>query len=137
MARTPNPGVYLVTLSTYKLRPFFGVSRLAELFIETLLTLRKNGVYKLHAFLVMPERVHLLLSPQALPLARAVEITEAAFAERLDSVQIVWDARFESHPVYSIRDLETLRAHIHELPVRASLSPSADLYPYSSASRLR
>lgn len=135
--RTPNPGIFLVTMSTHKLRPVFAISRVAELFIDTLLHLRKNGVYKLHAFLVLPDRVHLLLSPQALPLARAVEITEAAFAERLDSVQLVWDPNFQSHPIHSLRDLETLRAHIHQLPVRANLTTTAELYPYSSASRLR
>ncbi|MDP9038248.1 MAG: hypothetical protein M3O02_03105 [Acidobacteriota bacterium] len=136
-SRKQNPGVFLVTLATHKLRPVFAISRVAELFIETLLALRQAGLFKLHAFLVLPDRVHLLLSPQAMPLARAVELTEAAFAERLDSVQLVWDPAFQSHPIHSIRDLETLRTHIHELPVRAKLTAAAELYPYSSASRMR
>ncbi len=135
--RTPNPGMFLVTLATYKLKPVFQVSRIAELFIDTLLALRTRGLYKVHAFLVLPSRVHLLLSPQAVPLARAIELTEAAFAERLDSVQLVWEPNYQSHPVHNIRDLETLRTHIHQLPVRANLTAAPEMYPYSSASRLR
>ncbi len=136
VARTTTPGIFLVTLTTFKLRPVFSVSRLADLFIDTLLELRMHGVFKLHAFLVLPDRVHLLLGPHA-PLKRVVEVLETTFAQRLDTVQLVWNTEFESHPVHSIRDLETLRTHIHELPVRAHLTTTAELYPYSSASRLR
>lgn len=131
------PGMFLVTMATYKLRPVFATSRLAELFIDTLLNLRTRGLFKLHAYLVLPERVHLLLSSNATPLPRAMEILQAAFAERLDTVQLVWNTGFDSHPVRSLRDLETLRSHLHQLPVRANLTPTPELYPYSSASRLR
>ena len=137
VVRTPTPGMFLVTLATYKFRPVFAVSRLADLFIDTLLSLRMRGLFKLHAFLVLPDRVHLLLSPLTVSLDRAVEMTEGAFAQQLDSVQLIWEPGFEQHPVYSLRDLETLRTHIHQMPVRANLTPTAELYPYSSASRLR
>ena len=135
--RKPSPGMFLVTISTHKLRPVFATSRVAELFIDTLLALRTRGLFKLHAYLVLPERVHLLLSPHAAPLPRAIEILQAAFAERLDTVQLVWSTDFDSHPIRSLRDLETLRNHLHQLPVRANLTAAPELYPYSSASRLR
>ena len=136
-ARSHNSGIYLVTLATHRLRPIFSVSRLAEQFIETLLSLRARGLYKLHAFLVLPDQVHILMSPVAAPLARGVELTQAAFAERTDSIQVVWEPGFQSHPVHTHRDLETLRLHLHHLPVRARLTAAPELYPYSSASRIR
>ena len=135
--RNTMPGMFLVTISTHKLRPVFATSRVAELFIDTLLGLRTRGLFKVHAYLVLPERVHLLLTPTAAPLPRAIEILQAAFAERLDTVQLVWGSSFDSHPIRSLRDLETLRNHLHQLPVRANLTAAPELYPYSSASRLR
>jgi putative transposase len=120
------------------MRPVFGISTLAERLIETLLQLRLQGVYKLHAFLVLPTRVHLILSPSAgMPISRAVELIEATFARHLDSIHAVWELGFESHPVHGIRNLERLRTHLHELPVRTHLTRSPELYPYSSASRTR
>jgi putative transposase len=135
--RNSTPGMFLVTMATHKLRPVFATSRLAELFIDTLLGLRTRGLFKVHAYLVLPERVHLLLSPNATPLPRAIEVLQAGFAERLDNVQLVWNVGFDSHPIRSLRDLETLRSHLHQLPVRANLTATPELYPYSSASRLR
>ena len=136
-ARNPMPGMFLVTLTTHKLRPVFSTSRLAELFIDTLLKLRTRGLFKVHAYLVLPERLHLLLSPNATPLPRAIEILQSSFAERLDTIQLVWNPGFDSHPIRSLRDLETLRTHLHQLPVRANLTATPELYPYSSASQLR
>jgi putative transposase len=125
-----------VSLSTHHARPVFAVSRLAENLIETVLALRLQGVYKLHAFVVLPSRVHLLLTPQGMPVERAVELIEAGFARHVDTVRAIWEPGFESHPVHSIRDLERLRVHLHQLPVGAGLSSSPELYPYSSAARV-
>ena len=135
-ARIPNPGMFLVTMATHKDRPVFSASRIAELFIDTLLTLRMRGLFKLHAYLVLPDRVYLLLSPLSVPLERAVSLTESTFAQRLDTVQSVWSRDYKSHPIRNLRDLETLRTHLHQLPVRANLTATAELYPYSSASRM-
>lgn len=126
---------FLVTLSTYEERPVFGAARFAERLIETVLALRLQGLYKLHAFVVLPTRVYLLITPHRVPVEHAVEHIIAGFAHHLDTVRAVWRPGFDSHPIHSIRDMERLRTHLYQLPVRARLAISPELFPYSSAFR--
>lgn len=124
-----------VTIATRGRRPIFQISRFAELFIDTLLRFRAQGRYKLHAYLVMPDHVHLLLTPQSGLLDQAVALIQNGFTQRLGIEYFLWEPGFTAHPVQGIRSLEILRAYLHQTPVRAHIVPSAELYPYSSAHR--
>jgi len=134
-ARTPRPGMSFVTTATHDRRPIFETSRVAELFIDTLLHYRRLGHYKLHAYVVMPDHVHLLLTPQSITLEQAVDLIKSGFSYRLDSAEPVWQPRFIGYSIANARDLETVRTYLHQLPVRAKLIASAELYPHSSAYR--
>ena len=83
--RTPRPGMSFVTIATRDRRPVFEIARAAELLIDTLLHYRTLGHYKLHAYVVMPDHLHLLLTPQAITLEHAVELIKNGFAYRLDT----------------------------------------------------
>jgi putative transposase len=63
-ARTSRPGTFFVTSGTYDRRLLFQVERNAELLIETLQHYRTEGHYKLHALVVMPDHIPLLITPQ-------------------------------------------------------------------------
>ncbi len=132
---TSTPGTSFVTVATHQRRPLFHISRVAELFIETLLHCRTHGLLKLHAWVVMPTQVHLLLTPQSGSVESAIFTLQDGFAERLGLLQPVWESGFNGHPIRSLRDLEKLRTHLHQLPVLAKLTPTPELYPYSSAHR--
>jgi len=54
---------YLVTTVTEGRRPYFGSPSLAHIFIRNLYFYRDRGDYVLHGFVVMPDHVHLLLTP--------------------------------------------------------------------------
>ena len=71
-ARTARPGTFFVTTATYNRRRLFQVEANALLLIETIQHYRKEGNYKLHAFVVMPDHIHLLLTPEAIALERAI-----------------------------------------------------------------
>jgi putative transposase len=124
-----------ITLATYGRRPIFQVSRIAELFIDTLREYRARGYYKLHAFLVMPDHVHLLLTPQSRPLERTVASLQESFARRAESSGPIWAPDLVVHPIQSLGDLEKVRTYLHQTPVRARLTERPELYPYSSAHR--
>jgi len=124
-----------VTTAVRDRQPLFETSRLADLFIETLLHYRTLGHYKLHAYVVMPDHVHLLLTPQSITLEQAVGLIKNGFAYRLDSKEPVWADNFTGYSVANLHDLEIVRAHLHQLPVRANLAAAAELYPHSSAYR--
>jgi putative transposase len=131
----PHPGASFVTISTHERRPIFQIARVAELFIETLLQYRREGEYKLHAFLVMPDHVHLLLTPESMGLEQTVALIQKGFAQRLASRHPVWDPGMTAHSIRNLRDLETVRAYLHQTPVRTHLTSTPELYPYSSARR--
>ena len=124
-----------VTTATQGRRPLFEISRVAELFIDTLLHYRIQGHYKLHAYLVLPDHVHLILTPRAMPLAHAVNLIQLGFVHRIDSQIPIWDPTYAAYSIRSLRDLATVRGYLHQVPVRAHLTPTAELYPYSSAYR--
>lgn len=135
VAHTFRANASFVTISTHQRRPVFHISRVAELFIETLRHYRTQGNYKLHAFLVMPDHVHLLLTPQIDPLEQTITLIQDGFSRGLASESPVWDPGMIAHSVSSLRDLEKIRAYLHQTPVRANLATIPELYPYSSAHR--
>ena len=82
--RTSLPGTFFVTSATYNRRRLFQVERNAELLVETLQHYRTQGHYKLHAFVVMPDHIHLLLTPRE-TLERAVGLIKGGFSHRFVS----------------------------------------------------
>jgi putative transposase len=132
-SRLPRAGVSYVTTATHDRRPIFEISRVAELFIETLLHYRTHGHYKLHAYVVMPDHVHLLLTPQSITLEQAVHLIKEGFAYRIESELPAWEENFTAYSIGNIHDLEVVRAYLHQLPVRAGLVSAAELYTHSSA----
>jgi len=133
--RSSRSGIAFVTLTTHDRRPVFETARVADLFVEVLLHYRTLGRYKLHAYVAMPENVHLLLTPQSASLDETVDLIKNSFAWRLDTKLPVWQNGFTGYSVANHHDLEIVRAFMHQLPVRSQLAPAAELYPYSSAFR--
>jgi putative transposase len=134
-SRTARPGTYFVTTATYNRRRLFQSSINAELFIATLQHYRGLGHYKLHAFVVMPDHVHLILTPQGITLERAVGFIKGGFSHRLASSFPVWQRGFTDHRIRDAEDMDVRRAYLHLNPVRGRLVEAAELYRYSSAHR--
>jgi putative transposase len=135
-AHNPRPGASFVAIPTRDRLPLFEIARVAEMFVDTLLHYRTLGHYKLHAYVVMPDCVHLILTPQAISLDLAVELIKGGFTYRLDTDLPVWAEKYAAYSIANIRDLEIARSNLHDIPVRARLAATAELFPYSSAFRV-
>jgi putative transposase len=135
-ARTPGTGTYFVTSVTSGRRRLFQVAGNAELLIKTLQVYRHQGHYKLHAFVVMPDHIHLLLTPQGVAIERAMGFIKGGFSRRLESKLAVWQRGFTDHRVRDADDFQTRREYIHQNPVRAHMVDLAEKYVYSSAYRV-
>jgi len=127
---------FFVTTVTWGRMPIFRVEVRARLFIDVLLGYRGQGKFLLHEFVVMPDHVHVLLTPAPeIALERAVQFFKGGYSYRLrkkENIQ-VWQESFTNH---RIRDAEDYRRHCEYIrmnPVRANLMPEAMAYPYSSA----
>jgi putative transposase len=135
-ARTSRPGTFFVTAAAFNRRRLFQSSTNAELFLETLQHYRRAGYYKLHAFVVMPDHFHAILTPQGTTtLERAVGLIKGGFSHRLASNFPVWQRGFADHRIRDAEDMEARRTYLQLNPVRARLATHAELYPYSSAYR--
>jgi putative transposase len=108
-ARTARPGTYFITSATFNRRRLFQVEVNANLFLETLQHYRLEGNYKLHAFVVMPDHIHLLLTPQQITLERTIGLIKGGFSHRLGSNLTVWQRGFTDHRIRNREELELRR----------------------------
>jgi REP element-mobilizing transposase RayT len=116
---------------------------IAELVIEAL----QDGQhrfqrYRLHAFVVMPNHVHLLVTPNVMAsqwLAPLKGFTAYRANELLGSRgQAFWQDESYDHLVRTPAEFDRIRNYIEQNPVTAGLVADSQQYPWSSAaSRLK
>jgi putative transposase len=125
---------FFVTSVAVRRQPVFRDNRTAVLLMETMLHYQALKKYLLHAFVIMPDHIHVLLTPAfELSLERAVQLIKGGFSYRLKSRFPVWQESFTSHRIRDVADFEQHVEYIHRNPVRAGLILEAAQYPYSSA----
>ena len=103
---------------------------------------RRFHRYQLHAYVVMPNHVHLLVTPQVVArrwLAPLKGFTAYRANELLSSHgQAFWQDESHDHLVRSAAQFDRIRSYIEENPVHAGLVCQAHQHPWSSAaSRLK
>jgi REP-associated tyrosine transposase len=103
---------------------------------------RRFHRYQLHAYVVMPNHVHLLVTPNVVAtrwLAPLKGFTAYRANELLGAHgQAFWQDESYDHMVRSETQFESIRSYIEENPVKAGLVCKAHKHPWSSAaSRLK
>jgi len=131
--RTTTSGTFLVTAITHNRRRLFQVDTAARLFLETLQRYRAQGLYKLHAFVVMPDHIHLLLTTEDLP--KAMKHIRAGFSHSLAWKQEIWQPGYTDRQILNEKDHLDTRDYILQNPVRARLVANPEDFLYSSAFR--
>jgi putative transposase len=92
----------------------------------------------LHAFVVMPEHVHLLFTPAVdITLERAMQFIKGGYSHaagiEFGSKAEIWQRGFTDHRIRDAQDFESHRTYIHQNPVERRLVEKAVEYRYSSA----
>ncbi len=131
-------GTYFVTFSTWKRRRLFVVEFYVRLFLKTLYGYRRQGRFELHAFVVMPEHVHLLLTPAPdVTLERAIQFIKGGYSHALGAEPgrkcEVWQRGFTDHRIRDATDFDVHRNYIHDNPVKRGIVIEASDYRYCSA----
>jgi putative transposase len=132
-------GTYFVTSRTWQSRALFLKPNAAELFVATMLHYRSNRAYHIHAFVLMPEHFHLLVTPSAeLSLERTVQLVKGGSAhtirKELGLAFPVWQRGFSDHRIRDTADYAAHLRYIDDNPVKRALVERAVAYPWSSAS---
>jgi putative transposase len=135
-----GPGfTYFVTTKTWQSRAIFQVAENADILISCLLHYRDNEAYLLHEFVVMPNHLHLLLTPsQNISLERAIQFIKGGSSHRIhkqrENKMQVWHSGFHESAIRDLEDFRGRQHYIHMNPVRAKLVSRPDDWLFGSAS---
>ena len=128
---------YFVTAGTFCKKYLLQSDRMAQLFCDKLFAYRNEGKFLLHAFVVMPNHVHLLFTvPEGLTLERVMQFIKGGFSH--DAGKLcglagpVWQKSFVDRRVRDKTECDNFVNYIHQNPVRAGLVSSTTPFAYSS-----
>ena len=137
--RTAPGTSYFVTTRCWEGRNVFQVTENAEILVQTICRYRDQSHYSLHEFVVMPNHLHLLLTPSPITsLEKAVQLIKGGSShtihkERENSVKI-WQEGFHDWTIRDAHDWQAKVEYIWLNPVRARLADSPKDWRFSSAS---
>lgn len=127
-----NEYSYFVSTQTYGRRAYFRNEGWARLMVDVLKGYDSRG-YRLHAYVVMPDHLHLLITPEE-AIEKSVQLVKGGFSFRIKRELLwngeVWQPGFTDH---RIRDDEDWRSHLEYIrmnPIRAGLVDDPSLYEY-------
>src|SRR5262249_35987575 len=99
----------------------------------------QRGLCEVYAFVVMPDHVHLLLSPSK-PMSQITQWIKGVSGLRANRLlgrtgKSFWQDESFDHWMRSNAEFEKTREYIEANPVRKGFVPVPELWPYSSAFR--
>ena len=127
-----SDAVYFVSTQTAGRKPFFRHEQWARLIVATLNHYAEKD-FLLHAYVIMPDHLHLLITPRE-SVEKAVQLIKGGFSFRakreLDWKFDIWQPGFTDH---RIRDEEDWGRHLEYIrmnPVEARLAEDTALYEF-------
>jgi len=128
-----------VTSHTWQRRELFRQSGPAEIVVQQLVECRDRGYYKLHAFVLMPDHFHILLTPGAdTTLEKAIQMIKGGSAHRIRHELAfrwpVWQLGFHDRWLRDAEEYHTRMNYILGNPVKTRLAVNPGDYAWSSAS---
>jgi putative transposase len=127
---------YLVTAVTAQRHSLFQVTATAELLLQTILDSRSQGRFLLHAFVIMPDHFHALITPAPdVSLEKAMQFIKGGFSFRLKSKADVWMRSFNESQIMTKEKFMNCVRYIEENPVRRGLAATPQAHPFSSTAR--
>jgi putative transposase len=127
-----NEFAYFVSTQTAGRRSLFRVERWARLTVDTLNHYEGTG-YKLHAYVVMPDHLHLLITPIE-SVEKSVQLIKGGFSFRakreLQWNGEIWQPGFTDHRIRDEEDWKRHLGYIRQNPIDARLVEDAVLYEF-------
>ena len=128
-----------LTSSTLGKRNALQSERMATLLIDVLLKNAEAGRFLLHAFVVMRDHIHVLLTvTEAVSVEKAAQYIKGGFSFRAKKEVgyqgEIWQPGFSEDRVLTAEQFFATRDYIHMNPVRKRMCCKPEEFPYSSAS---
>jgi putative transposase len=116
---------YSVTAVTFQRRALFLRNANAELLVTTIFRYREQGRFLLHGFAVMPEHLHVLLTPaNGQTVERCVPCIKGgfSFAMREQFAGEIWQVGFHEHRIRDSKDFRNQLDYVAQNPQRGRLT---------------
>jgi REP element-mobilizing transposase RayT len=130
-----GPYVYFVTSTTCNRQNLFTRSEFAKVIIEQIKKIRIKENFKLYAYCIMPDHLHLLLCPDenGKNLSGVMQLisgrTTKAFWQQGGKDKL-WQRGFYDHVARKTEDLREIALYILNNPVRKGLVEKYEDYPF-------
>jgi REP-associated tyrosine transposase len=135
--RVRQAGVYFVTTDTWQKHSLINTT-LANIVLDQIVSCRDRGFYRLHAFVLMPDHLHVLLTPrEATTIEKAMQMIKGGSAHRIgiEKPQTfpIWHAGFHDRWIRDADEYRGSKRYIEQNPVAAKLVERPEDYGLSSA----
>jgi putative transposase len=131
-------GIFFITTNCWNRRRLFQVDHHAQLLLDTILKHREH--FALHAYVIMPDHVHILMTPREIPLERIMQLIKGgfshAFAKSSNDKSEVWQRGFSDHRIRDHADFDKHVTYTHDNPIAAHLAATPQEFQWSSARNL-
>src|SRR5260370_3100251 len=137
--RTSRGSTYFVTTKAWQSMSVFQVPRTAEVVISKILEYRDKGNYLLHEFVLMPNHLHLILTPaDPVSLEKAVQLIKGGSSHEIHGIRgnkmEIWQSGFHESRVTDWTDYKKKADYVRFNPVAAKLVERSEDWTYGSAS---
>jgi putative transposase len=111
----------------------------AKILLDQLLECREKGFFRLHSFVVMPEHLHILITPgEETSLEKSVQMVKGGSAYKIRKALNyrfpIWQSRFHDRWIRDAHEYRMREQYIHLNPVKARLAERPCEYAFGSAS---
>jgi putative transposase len=137
--RTSTGWTYFVTTKAWQNVSVFQVQESAEIVVRKILDYRGKKNYLLHEFVLMPNHLHLLLTPsETVSLEKAIQVIKGGSSHEIHIVRTnkiqIWQSGFHESRVRDWIDYKTKADYIRFNPVTAKLVQQPQDWRFCSAS---
>lgn len=136
---TSDGWTYFVTTKAWQSTFLFQVEETAEIIVAKLLEYREKGNYLLHDFVLMPNHLHLILTPgDCTSLEKAMQLIKGGSSFEIHKARgrklQIWQPGFHESRVTSWTDYQKKRDYVAFNPVTARLVDRPEAWAHGSAS---
>ena len=108
----------------------------ADLMIQVMQSNREKGRMQIHAFVLMPDHMHLVLTPAPdVSLEKAMPFLKGGYSFLLKSKLDVWDRSYRERRIVDAQEFKTAIHYVEQNPVHALMVANAEEFSFSSACR--
>ena len=137
--RTLPGATYFVTTKAWQSTSVFQVSEVADIVVEKLLDYRDKGHYLLHEFVLMPNHLHVILTPSATTsLEKALQFIKGGSSHKIHGVREcksqIWQSGFHESRISNLSEYSVRSSYVRFNPVTAKLVDDPRKWMYGSAS---